>query len=155
MQKIPFNNLPSTDYPINATNLNQLQNNVENAFKNSSGTSEKDTYSQAYLNRFLNSIIKSSYSKNKVTDTGINVNGGNAGKAALVLTSGNYSSGSSVIAGLYLIKFGYSNDYFKVNTILEDGTAGLTPIWSILENKNLGVTCTGSGNVNILFLIID
>ena len=31
MQKITFEDLPSTNSPINATNLNQLQTNVENA----------------------------------------------------------------------------------------------------------------------------
>lgn len=31
MQKITFEDLPSTDTPVNATNLNQLQTNVENA----------------------------------------------------------------------------------------------------------------------------
>lgn len=35
MQKINFQNLPSTTTPINATNLNQLQTNVENAIKES------------------------------------------------------------------------------------------------------------------------
>ena len=31
MQKINFENLPSTNTPISAENLNQLQTNVENA----------------------------------------------------------------------------------------------------------------------------
>jgi hypothetical protein len=31
MEKINFNDLPSTDTPINSSNLNQLQKNVENA----------------------------------------------------------------------------------------------------------------------------
>lgn len=31
MQKITFENLPSTNTPLNASNLNTLQNNVENA----------------------------------------------------------------------------------------------------------------------------
>ena len=30
MEKIIFENLPSTNTPINASNLNQLQTNVEN-----------------------------------------------------------------------------------------------------------------------------
>lgn len=34
MQKINFQNLPSTETPLNATNLNQLQQNVENEFNN-------------------------------------------------------------------------------------------------------------------------
>lgn len=32
MQKINFQNLPSTTTPVNATNLNQVQTNVENEF---------------------------------------------------------------------------------------------------------------------------
>ena len=39
MEKINFENLPSTNTPINASNLNQLQTNVENAIE------EKQTYS--------------------------------------------------------------------------------------------------------------
>lgn len=35
MQKITFQNLPNTTTPLNATNLNQLQTNVENAIKES------------------------------------------------------------------------------------------------------------------------
>ena len=34
MQKINFENLPSTNTPINASNLNQIQTNVENAINN-------------------------------------------------------------------------------------------------------------------------
>lgn len=34
MQKINFENLPSTSTPLNATNLNQLQTNIENAINN-------------------------------------------------------------------------------------------------------------------------
>ena len=33
MNKINFENLPSTRTPINASNLNQLQDNIEDAFK--------------------------------------------------------------------------------------------------------------------------
>lgn len=33
MEKITFENLPSTKTPINATNLNQLQTNIENAYE--------------------------------------------------------------------------------------------------------------------------
>lgn len=38
MQKINFQNLPSTTTPVNATNLNQLQTNVENEFNVGSWT---------------------------------------------------------------------------------------------------------------------
>ena len=35
MEKIPFENFPSTKTPIDATNLNQLQTNTENAIQDS------------------------------------------------------------------------------------------------------------------------
>ena len=35
MQKINFQNLPNTTTPVNATNLNQLQTNIENAINDS------------------------------------------------------------------------------------------------------------------------
>lgn len=38
MQKINFQNLPDTTTPVNATNLNQLQTNVENEFNVNSWT---------------------------------------------------------------------------------------------------------------------
>lgn len=50
MQKINFQNLPNTTTPINATNLNQMQNNMENAFKNTYSTSQSDGYSADYVN---------------------------------------------------------------------------------------------------------
>ncbi len=50
MEKINFENLPSTNTPINANNLNTLQNNVENSFKNEYSESQTDTYSCDYLN---------------------------------------------------------------------------------------------------------
>lgn len=53
MEKIIFEDLPSTNTPINANNLNQLQNNVENAIPqtlNENSTSTTDTYSVNYIN---------------------------------------------------------------------------------------------------------
>lgn len=50
MQKINFQNLPNTTTPINETNLNSLQTNVEGAFSGTKGTSAVDTYNQQFLN---------------------------------------------------------------------------------------------------------
>ena len=56
MQKINFHNLPNTTTPINETNLNALQTNVEGAFSGTKGTSAVDTYNQQYLNNHLVNI---------------------------------------------------------------------------------------------------
>lgn len=56
MQKINFQNLPNTTTPINATNLNQMQNNMENAFKNTYSTSQSDGYSANYVNNLVQDI---------------------------------------------------------------------------------------------------
>lgn len=54
MNKINFENLPSTNTPINAENLNQLQTNVENALTenvtNENNTSTSKSYSCKYIN---------------------------------------------------------------------------------------------------------
>lgn len=54
MQKITFENLPSTNTPLNASNLNTLQDNVEIAINatisNTYGTSQTEGYSQEYIN---------------------------------------------------------------------------------------------------------
>lgn len=46
MNKINFENLPSTNTPINAENLNAMQNNIENAINNilQSGTTNNVNY---------------------------------------------------------------------------------------------------------------
>lgn len=56
MEKINFENLPSTNTPINASNLNTLQNNVENAFKNEYSESQTDTYSCDYVNNVASDL---------------------------------------------------------------------------------------------------
>lgn len=43
MQKINFQNLPNTSTPLNATNLNQLQTNIENAINLASDYSTSET----------------------------------------------------------------------------------------------------------------
>lgn len=53
MQKITFENLPSTNTPLNASNLNTLQDNVEDAFNNTYGTSQTEGYSANYINKLF------------------------------------------------------------------------------------------------------
>lgn len=50
MQKIEFKNLPNTDTPLSAENLNAIQDNIENSFLNTSSSSQTDTYSCDYIN---------------------------------------------------------------------------------------------------------
>ena len=50
MEKLNFEDLPSTKTPINATNLNLVQDYMENSFKNEKTTSTQDTYSCNYIN---------------------------------------------------------------------------------------------------------
>jgi hypothetical protein len=64
MQKITFENLPSTNTPLNASNLNILQDNVEDAFNNTYGTSQTEAYSQECINNNVG-----------VVDSGSNNNG--------------------------------------------------------------------------------
>lgn len=68
MQKITFENLPSTDTPINASNLNTLQDNVEDAIdslmSNTYGTSQTEGYCQEYINNNVG-----------VVESGSNTNG--------------------------------------------------------------------------------
>lgn len=57
MQKINFQDLPSTTTPINASNLNQIQDNMEGAFKNSYSTSQNDGYSCDYINDLKPTVL--------------------------------------------------------------------------------------------------
>lgn len=52
MEKINFKNKGETGaIPINANNLNLMQDNVENSFKSSKTTSDTDTYNCNYINQ--------------------------------------------------------------------------------------------------------
>jgi|GEM_PF-1311000 hypothetical protein len=56
MEKINFKNIGEPGaIPINADNLNLMQNNVENSFKSSRTTSDKDTYNCNYINNIVES----------------------------------------------------------------------------------------------------
>lgn len=68
MQKITFEDLPSTNTPLNANNLNTLQDNVEDAIdgliSNNYGTSNSNGYTQNYINNNVG-----------VVESGSNANG--------------------------------------------------------------------------------
>jgi len=56
MEKIIFKNKGETGaIPINADNLNLMQDNVENSFKSSKTTSNTDTYNCNYINGIIES----------------------------------------------------------------------------------------------------
>lgn len=103
-----------------------------------------------------NTLLKTSYSKNRVTDTGVAIDGGNAGAAALILITANYSAGNSTGAGLYLLRCGFDGGNYNVTTLHEDGMiTQIKPIWSKTANNHLGITCSGSGNCNVLIMLIS
>lgn len=59
MEKINFKDLPNTDTPINSSNLNRLQTNVENAITHEYcqaklGTSQKIDFDTLYANQRIN-----------------------------------------------------------------------------------------------------
>lgn len=57
MEKINFKSKGETGaIPINADNLNLLQTNVENSFKASKTTSNKDTYNCNYINNIITNL---------------------------------------------------------------------------------------------------
>ena len=77
MQKINFQDLPNTTTPVNATNLNLLQTNVENAIpevKNTKNSSTTNTYGCEYINKALEPdfIIKQAEGYRLVWTTGYN-----------------------------------------------------------------------------------
>lgn len=56
MEKINFKNKGETGaIPFNANNFNLMQDNVENSFKSSRTTSDKDTYNCNYINGIIES----------------------------------------------------------------------------------------------------
>lgn len=61
MEKINFENLPSTNTPINADNLNLLQNNIENAITETQTNLENTTTN---LENAINGILESGSNDN-------------------------------------------------------------------------------------------
>lgn len=67
MEKLNFKNKGETGaIPINADNLNLMQDNVENSFKSSKTTSDTDTYNCNYINQITSkSVIIVALTENK------------------------------------------------------------------------------------------
>lgn len=78
MEKINFQNLPSTDTPINSTNLNQMQDNIEEAInivKEDSGWKELTETGESYAHIKYRKIGKMlEINSNWYSETGISVN---------------------------------------------------------------------------------
>lgn len=97
MEKITFENLPSTNTPLNATNLNLLQTNVENAingyvlYNNDTGSVGTITLSDSAANY---DYIEIFYSKNRAYNSSTKIYKPN-GKTASLITG--YRSGSNFI----------------------------------------------------------
>jgi len=76
------------------------------------------------------------------TAIGININGGNAGGTALLLCSRNTGSGDTTASAVYMVRYGYSGNYYS--TTLVSGTNFVT--FSIDGSGNLLVTDPANGN---------
>lgn len=59
MEKINFVN--NSTPALNATNLNKLQDNIEDSMKSEQTTSDTDTYSCNYINKFIPNAITNNY----------------------------------------------------------------------------------------------
>lgn len=69
MEKINFKNKGEPGaIPANADNLNLMQNNIENSFKSSKTTSDKDTYNCNYINDIIESGSNSNGNWTKFED---------------------------------------------------------------------------------------
>lgn len=69
MEKINFKNKGEPGaIPANADNLNLMQNNIENSFKSSKTTSDKDTYNCNYINGIIESGSNSNGNWTKFED---------------------------------------------------------------------------------------
>ena len=102
MQKVNFENKPSTNTPINATNLNQVQTNVENEFTVVRG--EIDTQKVKYADIYFTLIPDVANAKGiGVNNTTINLSSLNA--TELLDVSFNQASGNAV----FVLKSNLSN----------------------------------------------
>ena len=86
MQKITFENSPSTNTPINATNLNAIQTNVENAINES-----KIKYADIYF-----SLIPSTPNAKDIGTGTATINLSSLNATELIDVSFNYASGNAV-----------------------------------------------------------
>lgn len=129
MDKINFENLPSTNTPISAENLNLMQTNVETA-----------------INQVANQILKKVYSgycdgKGTTVDTGISVNGGYGGMAYLIAYSFHTSNKDNTGAGLKLLRCGFDGNNYQITDIASSsGNA-----------SNIGLTFSVSSDGTLIF----
>lgn len=162
MQKIPFENLPSTDYPINDTNLNQLQNNVENAFKSTETSSDSDSYNCNYLNQQFNNLkfVKKwglwPSSNNKTIVSNIDISKvRNGGGTLLAIVSGHSSYGDNTFSKIYMIRIGYDGSHITPVLIAESkGTSTSDNTITFGVNNNGYLTLTQSWAAGYIKLAI-
>ncbi len=163
MQKIPFENLPSTDYPVNASNLNLMQNNMENTFKSTKTSSDSDGYNCNYLNQQLDNlkIVKKwglwPTNNNKIIVTDIDISKTrNGGGTLLAIVSGHSSSGDNTFSRIYMIRIGYNGSHITPVLIAESkGTSasGNTITFGVNNNGYLTLTQTwAAGYIKLAIL---
>lgn len=102
MDKINFENKPSTNTPINATNLNQVQTNVENEFTVVRGEidTQKVKYADIYFTLIPNVANALGIGTNNAT-----INLSNLNATELLDVSFNQASGNAV----FVLKSNLSN----------------------------------------------
>ena len=81
-------------------------------------------------------------SAGQTVDTGISVNGGFGGRTLFVIISSHTSSGDATSSGLYLVRCGYSGDYFSSYEISKQGSGG---VFTISKSSNNTVQIHGTG----------
>lgn len=121
MEKINFENLPDTSTPINNTNLNQLQANVENEFSvlNNKINDVGNMFNDAFNNA---NTISANMNLNNLTTTGCYTNGG--------VTPANSPNGA-VWSGILLV----FKSYYTVQIIILSGMTG-NGIWTRMKFEN-------------------
>lgn len=145
MDKINFENLPSTNTPISAENLNLMQTNAENA-----------------INQVASQILKKVYSGHcegagNTVDTGVSVNGGYGGMAYLIAYSYHTSNKDNTGAGLKLLRCGYDGNNYGITDIVSSSgnssNIGLTFSISSAGTLTFWNGGTGRSKVSIFKLI--
>lgn len=115
MEKINFENKPSTDSPINATNLNTMQDNVENGINDV----------QANLENKINGIIESGSNENgsyiKYADGTMICYKTVVGTIDISTAWGNLYTSEALNLGLWPVSF-ISRPSIMINTQNQTGT---------------------------------
>ena len=137
MTKITFENLPSTNTPLNATNLNQLQTNVENAINEF--TESVDT----------NGWIVLDYGKYKEYVRRININKTISGNTWGSQYISNLPEGLSTLGNRILTYSGKSSDSaISVNVGADTSDTGITITYR--NNYSGSVTTTITVDLRLL-----